>query len=170
MLHELQELYEYNAWANRRLLAAAARLTPEQLTREMGGSFPSVLETLVHILSAEWIWLSRWRGVSPTGWPAEWKITGHAALEARWGEVEREQAAFLSTLDEDALGRIIEYRNISGDPFAAPMSQMLRHVVNHSTYHRGQITHMLRQLGAETMATDLILFYRERERAAAVPA
>ncbi|HEX2091708.1 MAG TPA: DinB family protein [Longimicrobiaceae bacterium] len=167
-LSELQELYDYDAWANRRVREAAARLTPEQWTRELGGSFPTVRDTLAHILAAEWIWLARWRGTSPTGWPAEWDVSDPAKLEARWTEVERDLAGFVAGVGEDDLDRVLAYRSTKGEPFVSPLHQMLRHVVNHSTYHRGQVVHMLRQLGAEAVSTDLILFYRER--AATTPA
>lgn len=112
---EIQELYAYNRWANAEALDAASALSEPQFTRDLGNSFPSVRDTLVHILAAEWIWLSRWQGISPNGMPDGWASSG--------------------------------YRE-----------QMLRHVVNHSTYHRGQIATMLRQLGAKAASTDLIIF------------
>jgi uncharacterized damage-inducible protein DinB len=166
-LGELRELYDYDAWANRRVLEAVSRLSPEQLTREMGGSFPGVLATLAHVLGAEWLWLARWRGTSPTALPADGVVGDLAALEARWMEVERDLAGFLAGLREDDLDRVVAYHTLKGDPFEAPLHQMLRHVVNHSTYHRGQVVHMLRQLGAEGVSTDLIRFYLERAAGAA---
>lgn len=162
MVGEIEELYAYNRWANRRLLDAVSRLGPGEYTRDLGSSFPSIHETLVHILSAEWVWLSRWRGQSPAGIPDSWDVTTFGGLRAQWAEVERDQRAFVSELTEDALGRSIAYRNTKGEPFEQPLARMLRHVVNHSTYHRGQVVTMLRQLGAEATATDLILFCRER--------
>ncbi|HEX9652931.1 MAG TPA: DinB family protein, partial [bacterium] len=125
-------------------------------------SFPSIRETLVHMLSAEWIWLTRWNGSSPTGMPESWELSTHASLRRQWLEAEREQTTFVSGLTEDALNKVISYRNTAGQPFANPLWQMMRHVVNHSTYHRGQVTTMLRQLGAEAVATDLIVFFREK--------
>lgn len=160
MVEEIKELYAYNRWANRRLLDAVSRLGSGEYTRELGSSFPSVRDTLVHILSAEWVWLSRWRGRSPAGIPDSWDVSTFDGLRAQWTEVERDQQAFVSDLTEGALGRSIAYRNTSGEPFEQPLGEMLRHVVNHSTYHRGQVVTMLRQLGAEATATDLILFYR----------
>lgn len=162
MIGEIRELYAYNRWANHRLLDAASRLGPEAFTKDLGSSFPSVRDTLAHILAAEWIWLERWRGRSPTGPPDAWDLSTPDAIRGAWAEVERDRQAFLAGLDDAAPGREIAYRNTGGEPFEQPLGQMLRHVVNHSSYHRGQVVTMLRQLGAEPPATDLILFYRER--------
>lgn len=162
MMDEIRELYAYNRWANRRILDAAAVLDAASFTRDLGSSFHSVQDTLVHILGAEWIWLSRWKGTSPTGLPASWDLSTYDALCERWAEVERDQAAFVDGLTELDLGRAITYRNMKGEGFKNTLGQMLRHVVNHSSYHRGQVATLLRQLGAQAVSTDLIRFYRER--------
>lgn len=158
---EIRDLYAYNRWANRRILEAAARLTPEELARDLGSSFPSVLGTLAHVLSAEWIWLERWRGTSPPGLPDDWDLSGLDLVRARWAGVEADQRAFVEGLDEAALDRVIAYRNTAGAPFENPLGQLLRHLVNHSTYHRGQVVTMLRQLGAAAVATDYVVYLRE---------
>jgi uncharacterized damage-inducible protein DinB len=160
---EIRELFRYNRWANRRVLAAVSRLDEDQFTRDLGSSFPSVRDTLVHVLAAEWVWLSRWNGVSPTDMPAGWRDSTYEGLRERWEVVGAEQLEFVATLDEGTLDRVIAYRTTAGEPFQAPLSQLLRHVVNHSSYHRGQVVTMLRQLGAEAPSTDLVLFYRSGE-------
>ena len=161
MISEILELYEFNRWANQRMLNAVMALSEEQFTRDLKSSFPSVRETLVHLVGADWIWLSRWKGVSPTQAP-DWNLATLDAIRAQWDEIERERMAYLEQLTPDALHEVLSYRTLKGDPFSNPLWQLLRHVVNHSSYHRGQITTMLRQLGAPTVTTDLILFYRER--------
>lgn len=162
MIQEVRELYAYNRWANRRILDAAGRLDAEAFGRDLGSSFPSVRDTLVHVLGAEWVWLSRWRGTSPAGIPESWILRTLEEVWARWGEVERDQTVFVSELGEADLARAVAYRNTQGESFTSTMGQMLRHVVNHSSYHRGQVVTMLRQLGAEAVSTDLIRFYREQ--------
>ena len=162
MLEEIQELYEYNRWANHRVLDATAALSPEQLTRDLGNSFPSVRDTLVHMMGAEWIWLSRWNGVSPSGPPTDIDVSTHSAIRAAWQRIESDQARFLDGLTAEHLRGVVHYRNMAGAAFANPLWQLMRHVVNHASYHRGQITTMLRQLGAGAVSTDLIVFYRER--------
>lgn len=161
MIDAIRELYDYDRWANRRTLDAVSRLDAAAFTEDMGSSYPSVRDTLVHIMSAEWVWLMRWQGESPTGMPASWELSTFDALRTKWEEVERELAAFVAGLDDADLDRVVDYRNTRGTPYANSMAQMLRHVVNHSTYHRAQVTTLLRQLGAEPVNTDLITFYRE---------
>lgn len=160
-LEEIRDLYAYHRWANGRVLEAAGRLPVADFDRDLRSSFPSVRETLAHVLASDWVWLSRWRGNSPTARP-QWDVATHAALSARWREVEADQRRFLEGLVADDLERTIAYRQLSGTAFSAPLGQLLRHVVNHATYHRGQAVTLLRQLGAEPPPTDLVLFHRER--------
>jgi uncharacterized damage-inducible protein DinB len=158
-VEELRELYAFNRWANEALLRAASRLTAEQLGRDLGSSFPSVLATLVHIAQADWVWLRRWHGESPTA-PPPWDTSTLDAVRQHWARVQDEREAFLSGLSDADVDRVIAYRNLAGEQLANPLWQLLRHVVNHATYHRGQVTTLLRQLGAETVATDLVRWYR----------
>ena len=162
MPKEIRELFEYNAWANQRMFDAVSGLSPEELNRDLKSSFPSVRETLVHLISAEWIWLSRWKGVSPSKAPENWDVSSFESLQYIWNEVNRDLTKFVSNLAETDLNKEIAYQNIKGDRFSDPLLRMMRHVVNHSTYHRGQITTMLRQLGKESIPTDLIVFFREK--------
>lgn len=155
---EIRSLYDYNAWANQRVLSTCEPLTPEQFGRDLGASFRSVRDTLVHILGAEWIWLERWNGRSPRELPVTWSFADLADVRTRWSEIERKQLAFVRGLSEAELSHVIEYRNVRGNRFSYPLQSMLHHVVNHSTYHRGQISSMLRQLGAQPRSTDLLRY------------
>jgi uncharacterized damage-inducible protein DinB len=157
---EVRDLFGFNRWANHALLDAAATLSDEQYGRDLGSSFPSVRATLEHMGQAEWIWLRRLLGASPPAPPSGWASIVLAELRARWEEVEREQAAYLAQLTEPALDATLSYRTLSGEPYTSHRWQVLRHVVNHSTYHRGQVTTMLRQLGVTPPSTDLIRYYR----------
>lgn len=162
-LADLRLLLDYNYWARDRLLDAVQSLTPEQFTRDLGNSFKSVRDTLAHIYLAEWVWYSRWQGESPTAMPPTDPFTDLAALRRAWSEHEAKMSRFLESLDERGVGRVFEYRMMNGQPGASPFWQMLQHVVNHGSYHRGQVTTMLRQLGvAPAKSMDLIAFYRER--------
>lgn len=158
---EVHELYAYNRWANDRTLSATAPLDEDRFTRDLGSSFPSVRSTLVHILAAEWVWLSRWLGVSPKEMPRDWFDFDRPHILARWKRHELEQSEFLARLSDDDLERPLSYTNLSGKSLTVPMKHLLRHVVNHSTYHRGQITTMLRQLGVAATATDLVLYHSD---------
>lgn len=156
----IRDLFAYNCWATGRILDAAAALDDAALTRDLNSSFPSVLDTLAHVLAAEWVWLRRWHGESPGGAPTAWDRSSVDGIRAAWEEVDAEREAFLARLDDDALARTVDYRDLSGRAWTSRMDEMLRHVVNHSTYHRGQVVTMLRQLGATPPATDLIAYYR----------
>ncbi len=143
----IRTLYEYNAWANERILDTAAQLSAEQVLAKGGASFDSVRDTLAHILAAQWLWLSRWEGVSPRALPAAAEFPDLAAIRARWDPIERETRAFVTRLDESALGRVVEYVNTAGEPNAYPLWQMMAHQANHATQHRSEVAVMLTQFG-----------------------
>jgi uncharacterized damage-inducible protein DinB len=157
----LRLLLGFHYWARDRVMAAVEPLTPEQYARPLGSSFSSIRDTLNHIYNAEWIWYSRWNGTSPTSFPKE-EMPDLATLRARWSEMEGNVRAYIDNAGESGLNRIIEYRLMSGKEGASPLWQMVAHVVNHASYHRGQVTTMLRQLGAVApQSQDMITFFRE---------
>jgi uncharacterized damage-inducible protein DinB len=164
---EICTLYEYDAWANGRTLNACEGLTQEQLTRNLGNSFASVRDTLVHILGAQSIWLERLQGGSPSGMPKPEGFPDLAAVRARWAEIEPQLLGYVRGLSAADLERFHEYRNLKGTQFRDQIGNILQHLVNHGTYHRGQVTTLLRQLGGTPVSTDLIAFYRERSVAQA---
>jgi uncharacterized damage-inducible protein DinB len=162
-LQDLRTLLDYHYWARDRLLAALAPLTPEQFNRDLGSSFKSIRETVVHTYAAEWAWHSRWQGQSPTTLMTNEAFPDVAAIHGAWADHEKKMRAFLEELGEDGVARVIDYKLLSGQPGSSPFWQMLQHVVNHASYHRGQVTTMLRQLGAEpAKPMDMIAFYRAR--------
>ena len=164
-VEDFRALYEFNFWANQRTLDACAALTPEQFTRDLGSSFGSVRDTLVHICGAEWIWLERWHGRAPTALPPASDFPDLESVRRRWAEVERNLLDYVASLTQEDVQRTLQYKTTVGMPQAQPLGQCLQHVANHSTYHRGQITTLLRQLGAKPVGTDLIAFYRDAGRA-----
>jgi uncharacterized damage-inducible protein DinB len=159
---DFRNLYEYNSWANRRVLDSCAALTPEQFTRDLGSSFKSVRDTLAHIMGAEWIWLERWHGRSPQALLKAEEFPDLDSLRVRWVEIERDLTDFVASQSDEDLVRVYNYKTAAGAPFSSPAWQMLQHLANHGTYHRGQIATFLRQLGAKPQGTDLIAFYRQR--------
>lgn len=160
-VQDFRLLYEYNFWANHRTLDSCSSLSSEQFTRDLGSSFCSVRDTLAHIYGAEWLWLERWHGRIPNALPAPADFPDLPALRVRWVELENNLHGFIDSLNSSELQRIIKYKNTQGVPFEGPLWPMLQHVVNHSSYHRGQVATLLRQLGAKPIATDLIAFHRE---------
>jgi uncharacterized damage-inducible protein DinB len=154
----IRELYAYNRWANARNFEAVRPLTPEQFGRDLGSSYPSVRDTLAHIVWAEWLWLQRWKGTSPNivFEPADFPRA--EALEARWLEIEADQRVFLDGLTSQRLASIVRYVNLQSQPWEYPLWRQMYHLVNHSSYHRGQVTAMLRQLGCRAVSTDFLVF------------
>jgi len=163
---EMRVLFDYNAWANHRALEAACRLTTEQFVQRMGSSFGSVRDTLGHIFGAEWLWLERFQGRSPASLPDTAQFKDLAGLRERWDEHEPRLLGFVRGLTQADLDRVMEYKTLKFGVYSNPLWQSMQHVVNHGTYHRGQVTTLLRQLGAQPILTDLMHFYRERATAA----
>ena len=165
---DIQLLYEYDRWANLRVLQAASTLTPEQFTRDLGGGFRSVRDTLLHIIGGEWIWLTYWK--DPPRDPASLAdlktlrdaqfrpedFPNVAAVKAKWTEVARAQAEFVGALTDSALETMLPARGSE-----LKLAHLMQHLANHSTYHRGQVALMLRQLGAEPLPTDFHVFMVE---------
>ena len=157
----IRELYAYNHWANQRVLTSVAALSGEQFTRSMGNSFGSVRDTVAHVLAAEWIWLERWLGRSPKALLPSSDFPTVAAIGERWATVEQDRNRLIQALTQERLQQPIAYINTRGERFSYLLWQQMMHVVNHSSYHRGQVTTLLRQLGAEPLSTDLLLYYDE---------
>jgi uncharacterized damage-inducible protein DinB len=157
-LGDIRDLYRYNEWAHQRLLDAVAALPPEDLTRDLGGSFKTITDVESHVISTEWAWLERWTGVNPTQAPA-WVDSGDMSqIVAGLREVEAKRSRFFDGLSDGDLNKTIQYRFMSGNPGAHTLQDLLVHLVNHSTYHRGQIASMLRQLGTAPPSTDFVVF------------
>src|SRR5271169_3522803 len=153
---QIRLLFAYDSWANRRTLEACAALSPEQFTRDLGSSFRSVRDTLAHILGAQWIWLERFHGRTPASLLKADDFPDLALLRARWSEVERDLGAYVEGLSAADLEESYEYKDLKGNSHRSVRWHTLQHLANHGTYHRGQITTMLRQLGAKPVGTDLI--------------
>jgi uncharacterized damage-inducible protein DinB len=157
----LRGLFEYNYWARDRQLQACAALNQDQFLRPLGSSFSSVRDTLVHLLGVEWVWLERWRGKSPTMRDAEEyapeRFPTVSGIQKRWRTVESGARDYLARLSEEALAWPLTYVNLKGETWTYPLWQTLFHLVNHQTYHRGQVSTLLRQLGVQPVAIDYLV-------------
>jgi uncharacterized damage-inducible protein DinB len=157
-LREGRFLLGFNRWANARLLGAVAALSPAEFTRDLRSSFPTVRDTLVHVLWAEWLWLERCLGRSPKSVLDPVDFPALETIRTQWRPVEEGWVALLAQADEAELRRVVTYTNRKGEEWRYPVADVLRHVVNHSTFHRGQLVTMLRQLGAVPPTTDLLVY------------
>lgn len=160
-LDHIRTLYAYDHWANARMLAAMRELPPDQLTRPLVSSFPSILATFAHLVGAEWVWLQRWRGISPANFPVWVTSPQLEDLAVTLAQVEAGREQFLADLTDADLDSTLDYHLLSGKAQSNRLADLLLHVVNHSTYHRGQLTTLLRQVGAPPPATDYVVFRRE---------
>ena len=163
-LRDLQTMLDYHYWARNQLLDAVAALTPEQYNKDLSSSFRSVRDTLTHTYGAEYFWYLRWHGESPTQLLPSDTFADLDALKAGWIDHERKMRAFVDGLTDADVDRVIEFRMLNGTPAAAPIGSMVQHVVNHASYHRGQVTTMLRQLGAApAKSMDMIAYFRVQQ-------
>jgi uncharacterized damage-inducible protein DinB len=155
---EVIRLYAFNRWANLRFFASAEALNPEQYAAQLVSSFPSIRDTMAHIVAVEWVWLQRWQGVNPTGAPEWARQPALTDLRAQLDTVEGAIDRFLAAMPAGGSSRTVTYRRLSGDEQSNVLGDLLLHVVNHGTYHRGQLTTLFRQVGAAPPATDFTVF------------
>ena len=138
----IQHSYNYTYWANRRYIAVAEGLPQEKLVAPQGHSWGSVLSVLLHMLSSETVWLRRWQGDSPSGHLDPNDYPTLAAVVQRWQTVQAEMLAFIDRHSEESLATVLPYTNFSGLEFHVPLWQMLMHIPNHETHHRGELAAM----------------------------
>lgn len=158
---EAIELFRYTDWANQRVAQALLSLDAEMWERDIGGSFGTIRATASHLISADWIWLERWKGHSPDGRPAWVERETLPDLFDRMRRLGAERIELVEALPEDALEKVLEYRSLGGDPHRRPLHVLFRHVANHSTYHRGQLVMMLRMAGGAAPGTDFVYWNPE---------
>ena len=154
---ELARLYDYGYWANGRLFPVIAQLTEEQFTQDVAGSYGSIRNTLVHVMSAEWGWLDRCGGpargakLNPADYPTLESVT------ETWSKVEGYLRGFLAGLRDEDLDKEIEF-SLGGPPERKRLGHLLQHGAFHAIHHRGQLALLLRLLGVTPGNFDL-LFY-----------
>lgn len=158
---EIFELYHYNDWADNLLLRAATTLSAEEVNRDLGGSYKSIRDVIAHIAAAEWAWLERWNGISPQSIP-DWVAEDLSVLSGHLQNVQARRDLFLQSLSDAALSSEVVFRFLSGAADQHPLHDLLIHVVDHSSYHRGQLASKLRQAGAIPPPTGFIAFKSER--------
>lgn len=160
---ELLTLYDYNYWANARILRAAAQVNQADFVAPHTFSHGGLRGTLVHTLSAEWIWRVRCQeAVFPTALLKEEDFPTFAELRARWQHEEAAMRAYVNNLSDEEINHTIFYKSTNGSPYEDPLWQLLVHVVNHGTQHRSEAAAMLTDLGHSPGNIDLIVYMREQ--------
>jgi uncharacterized damage-inducible protein DinB len=154
----VRQLLLYTLWADRICLEAAEEVRPDDLVRAAGISFGSLLGTLTHMLQAQRLWLARFEGKSPERQPGIGEFPDLQSLGAAWAETSAELEFFLAALTDDQVTNDLSWTTAAGATHTRPLWQPVMHLVNHTTYHRGQVASLLRQMGYAPPSTDLIAF------------
>ena len=159
-LAPIQDLCAYHRWANRRLFDVAAGLGEAACGREVGAHFsvPTLTRMFAHLYGADWLWLQRWKGTSPTALPGA-DVVSMAALRAPWDALETEQTAFVDALTAADLDRVVDYRNTEGLPFHGRLGVLLQHVLTHAVHHRSEIATMLTMISGSPPDTSLLVYH-----------
>lgn len=159
-LQDIKMLHAYNAWASSRVFDAAATLSAQDYTHALGTGHGSIHGTLVHMVGAEKRWLSRWVDRPEPSIVTPLDIPTLEALHSLWESVGYETARFLGTLTDRKLQEKVTATTPEGSPFTITLQQSIQHVVDHSSYHRGQVAALMRQVGHTPPQTGMSLFYR----------
>jgi uncharacterized damage-inducible protein DinB len=150
---------DYSAWASHRMLEAASKLREEELTRDFKTADKNVASTLAHAFAADRVWLGRIQGNPPATFIDD-KDRQFGVLQKEWPVLQQRWKEWAAPLtDQDVVAKI-SYRDLKGNPYESPLWQILLHVVNHATHHRGQAAGFLRSMGHTPPPLDLIAFYR----------
>ncbi|NCT93811.1 MAG: hypothetical protein GXC72_05275 [Chitinophagaceae bacterium] len=152
----------YEHWANDRLLQVILSLDESMHTREAISSFPSVQKTFLHIWDASSIWWQRLQMHEQIVVPS---LSFHPNMRDIANGLQyhaKQWSEWITNASPDMINASLPYKNMKGEPFVQPIRDILLHLLNHGTYHRGQAVAQLRQLGITTVpATDYIVFTRE---------
>lgn len=157
---QMRKLFAFNEWAWQRVFASVRKLDEESYTEPRLLFEGNIHATMVHCMAAESIWLSRCIGISPDSLFKPDTYADFSAVRTAWQPITRDWRSFLKLVDDKDCRRIVEYQNTRGAEFAAPLVDILQHVVNHATEHRSQLTPILYDLDLATLPLDYILFQR----------
>ena len=161
-IKDLEDLYDYGYWANRRLFHVISQLTPEQFTQPVAGSYGSIRNTMVHVLSAEAGWLDRCGGAKRGP-----RLNAHdfptvESLIQAWSKVEVHLREFLARLRDEDLVRYVEYVNDRDEKRSMPLGELMQHSANHGAHHRGQVALLLTLLGHASGNFDVLIYCAEK--------
>lgn len=157
----LQEHLAYTVWASTRLLSAAAQLPERELAHDFKTADHTIVGTLAHIFAADRVWLGRIRQQPPSIFISE-QDRNLAALQEQWPGIHAAWIQWATDLTDQSAHGNLSYHDLKGKPWTQPLWQVVLHVVNHATHHRGQVSGFLRTLGHTPPSLDLVAFYREK--------
>lgn len=151
------QLYDYHMWANERVLNHLQSLPEGVFVQEVNLGFKSIVEVLGHLAAAEEVWFARIKEEHPPSLAAR-SFANLEAARQYFSQLQTGHREYLTSAHD--MGKVVTYHNTAGEAFQNSISEILQQVVNHGTYHRGNITTMLRHLGHKGIITDYIAFLR----------
>jgi uncharacterized damage-inducible protein DinB len=163
-LQEIKTLVAYSAWATNRIFEALEALSPEETMRDMKSSHGSIHGTLTHLVGAEKMWLSRMSGTPDKATIKPTDVPTVADVKTTWEQTGFALAKFLGLQTDKKLEDTFGFLTLTGEQFTYRYGEALQHVVNHSTFHRGQVVALMRQMGHKPPDTGLTIFIRETRK------
>jgi uncharacterized damage-inducible protein DinB len=160
----VHRLYAFHHWATDLVLDALAAASAAQLDREWGGSFGTGRALLRHVVGVERLWCDRWGGHSAKALPDYPATYAGREFRSEWEKIKKDQQRFIQALTPKQLAGDLTYVNIKGETWTYPFADIMLHCANHGTYHRGQLTHLLRDLGLPAPSTDFLIFADEQRK------
>ncbi|HEX9615058.1 MAG TPA: DinB family protein [Bacteroidota bacterium] len=161
---EIAVLFDYDQWATKKLLDVIARIPEELYARNLGSSHGGLRGTLVHMIGAGDVWLKRWKGQGPTAQWNEGDFSTFSSIAEAWKSFAAAFDDYFKTVTDEQLSSPHPYRDMKGNPYKTVLWKQMHHLVNHGSYHRGQLVTMLRLSGVRPVGTDLIYYFREKEK------
>jgi len=155
----LRQQFDYSTWASQRLLEEANKLPAEELARDFSTADRSVVETLAHVFAADRVWLARVQG-TPRASFIEDRDRELATLNKEWPEIQQSWKQLLAGMSDQDIQKVVEFKDLKGNPNQQPLWKIVMHLVNHGTHHRGQVSGFLRAMGHTPPAIDLMVYYR----------
>jgi uncharacterized damage-inducible protein DinB len=154
------KLIQYNTWANRLINATIEPLSNDLFERSVGGSFGSLKATIIHLLESDYLWLERWKGIPLADIPA-WDTSTAAVIQKTWNQIQDDMLSVGEKLSATP-NQNIHFITRRGIPYNLPFEEIATHLSHHGSYHRGQLTHIIRELGHTPVATDYFLFVTKK--------
>jgi uncharacterized damage-inducible protein DinB len=157
--HPLFLLWRYNLWANSIFLNASESLSPDQFLRDIGDGCGSFRDKLAHIFAADEIWMMRIKSVPDFPFTKPEEIPSLTELKKKWNPILDNYSQLLEDPSTD-YKQLVVYKNLRGKEFQTTLYEILLHVYNHSTYHRGQAASLFRRLTGKPPVTDLMEYFK----------
>lgn len=151
---------KFNRWATLAILTAVEQMQPADRVADRASSYGGIQGTLVHLYRADAIWMDRLIGLATDSLDKFSAPEDSAAFREKWTALLDRYVDWGEALPEQDWSKLISYRNTKGEPLDNTVWQIVLHLVNHGSYHRGQVITMMRQAGAKPASTDLIQYYR----------